>query len=83
MYVFTLRNNYDELAFNDTAKFLVWITLGISLLNMLFPMEALNQKLFPIEDKVTETQTFEEARLGFPTVTFFDNSLSSSSFLGL
>jgi len=81
LYVFTLKDQFDEFAFNDTAKSLVWITLGISLFHIIFPMEALNQKLFPIEDLVTETQTFEEARLGFPTDYDIENPLTHAKAL--
>jgi len=65
MYTYTLKNSFDELAFDNTCWALIWVTLGISLFHIIFPMEALNKKLFPIEDKVTETLTFEEARLAF------------------
>jgi len=65
MYTYTLKNQYDELAFDNTCWALIWVTLGISLFHIIFPMEALNRKLFHIEDKVTETLTFEEARLAF------------------
>ena len=46
----------------------MWVTLGISLFHVVFPMEYLNKKLFPIKDEVTETDTFEEARLEFHSV---------------
>ena len=62
-YFFTLRNSESNFAFGNEP--LVWITLGISLFHIVFPMEFLNKRLFPIKDEVTENQTFEEARLEF------------------
>ena len=72
LYIFTLKNTTENLAFNDISLLLAWITLGISLFHIIFPMELLNKKLFPVEDLVTETQTFEQARIEFSTVMLIE-----------
>ena len=39
-------------------------------------MQAINEKLFPIVDEVTETETFDEARLTFPTDYDIENPIT-------
>jgi len=81
VYVYTLKNSLGEFAFDDTSRALVWVTLGISLFHIYFPMEALNKKLLPIHQKACETKTFSEARLNFTTDYDIENPLTHKSAL--
>jgi len=76
-----LKNTTENLAFNDISLLLAWITLGISLFHIIFPMELLNKKLFPVEDLVTETQTFEQARIEFSTDYDIENLITRKKAL--
>ena len=78
--MYTLKNSFNEYAFDDASRILVWITLGISLFHIYFPMEALNRKLLPIHQKACETKTFHEARLNFATVYFFPEEFEVLKF---
>lgn len=55
----TLENSADRLAYyEDAPTGLVYIMIGISLINIIFPMEVLNKVLFPIKNEVTENTSF-------------------------
>lgn len=65
--VFSLKDFVGDIAFSRETTPMVWITFGISLFHIFFPMESLNTKLFPIKDLVTEIRSFEDARISFTT----------------
>ena len=68
IYVYTLKNSANELAFTDTGRSLIWITLGISLFHIYFPMEMLNKKFLKIKNEGSVAVDFDEAELKFDTV---------------
>lgn len=72
IYAVTLKNSADEFAFSNSGDAMIWIGLGISLFHIIFPMELLNKRLFPIKDEVTETQLYQEVRIEFNTVMPFN-----------
>jgi DNA repair ATPase RecN len=76
VYVFSLKDYWGEIAFPLETAVLVWITFGVSLFHIVFPMELLNKKLFKIKDEVTENITFETARLNFPTDYDLENPMT-------
>lgn len=67
--VFTLKDYDGQIAFEPNNSPMVWVTFGISIFHIFFPMESLNTRLFPIKDEVTESRTFEEVRNSFSTVS--------------
>lgn len=81
IYIFSLKNSAGDLAFPIETTPFVWISLGVSLFHIIFPMELLNVKLFPIKDEVTETDNFEQARLRFTTDYEITNPLTSKQAL--
>jgi len=81
IYVFSLTNASDDLAFPHEARIVIWITLGVSLFHIFFPMGLLNETLFPIKDEVTEHQTYEQARLEFQTDYDIENPVTRKKAL--
>jgi hypothetical protein len=73
----TLFNSNGEESFSTLPQGLIWAPVGISLFHIFFPMDWLNETLFKIEDKVTETETYDQARIEFMTVSFLHNELTS------
>lgn len=65
----TLFNSIGKESFSTLSKGLIWAPIGISLFHIFFPMDWLNETLFKIEDKVTETETYDQARIEFITVS--------------
>lgn len=70
--VLSLKDVKGDFAFGTENDSLIWITFGISLFHIFFPMESLNKKLFPIKDELTETITYEDAQVNFTTVSKFE-----------
>jgi len=79
--MYTLKDSANDYAFDDASRVLVWLTLGISIFHIYFPMEALNRKLLPVHQKACETKTFNEARLNFTTDYDIENPLTHTSAL--
>ena len=67
MFLFTLVDSSGERVDNKLYEILVWVTFGISMIHILFPMDRVNKALFEIHDEVTESQSYDEARLTFNT----------------
>lgn len=70
IYTYTLKNSFGEPAFSGPCKALAWVTLGISLFHIYFPMQSLNKKVFSVKAGSEETETFDFARINFTTVSF-------------
>jgi len=82
VYVYTLKNSVDELAFTDTARSLIWITLGISLFHIYFPMEMVNKRFLKVEKKGDDVDIdFEGAELKFNTDYDIEDPLTHASGL--
>jgi hypothetical protein len=76
IFIYTLKDTLGLYAHNDTSFALAWVTFGISLVHIFFPMEILNKKMFPIEDLVTEYKTYDEVRAEFNTDYAVENPIT-------
>jgi len=76
LYVSTLRNKEDDLAFSDTGRGLIWVTLTISLLHFFLPMSSINEKIFKTEKSKPKAETFHKARLDFITDYDIENPVT-------
>ena len=65
LFMFTLIDTEGDRAYNRTHQIIVWVTLVISLVSIVFPMERLNRTWFPIQDEVTENETYDQAKQHF------------------
>lgn len=68
MFTLILQTSDEEPAYDAAGFGLMWATFALSLANIVLPMEYLNEKFFPISDEVTETFTYQKARVMFDTV---------------
>ena len=71
MFTYTLLGSDGEDSFENFSgekNTLVWVAIIISLVHIFLPMESINEKIFKIEDRVTEEITSKEARFDFLTV---------------
>ena len=83
MFMYTLKDSRSDVVYDSTANAWNWITLGVSLFHIYFPMEWLNRILFPITKERTETDSYEQARFDFTTVCLILISLSQQYYIGL
>mmetsp|Transcript_24055 Transcript_24055/g.21070 ORF Transcript_24055/g.21070 Transcript_24055/m.21070 type:complete len:276 (-) Transcript_24055:448-1275(-) len=70
MFTYTLLGSDGEDSFENFSgekNTLVWVAIIISLVHIFLPMESINEKIFKIEDRVTEEITSKEARFDFLT----------------
>ncbi len=67
LFTYTLENSAMDPVYNATELWLMWITLGLSIINVLVPMEYINQKIFKYQRRVTETMTYRQAQRSFIT----------------
>lgn len=74
MFTLILQSSDEEVPYDAAGFGLMWATMILSLVNIVLPMDYINEKLFPISDEVTETYTYQKARLSFGTVKIYVNS---------
>lgn len=67
VFTYTLENSAMDPVYNTVELWLMWITLSLSILNVLIPMEYINQKIFKNRKQVTETLTYRQAQRAFIT----------------
>jgi len=65
MLMFTLIDTEGERAYNRTHRIIIWVTLVVSFVSIVFPMERLNRQWFKIQDEVTEDETYDQAKPKF------------------
>ena len=68
MFTYLLQNEASLPAYDRLDMIIMLVTVGLSLLNLMAPMDWVNEKLFKLEDERMETKSFEEARYTFGTV---------------
>jgi hypothetical protein len=68
MFAKTLKNDPGSLVFYNQSYQLIYASIAVSLVHIIFPMTLINETIFKIDDEVTETQIFERARMKFLTV---------------
>lgn len=76
MFIYTLKDSKSDVVFNETTNAWAWVTIGISLFHIYFPMEWLNRILFPISKERTETDSYEQARFDFTTDYDIENPIT-------
>jgi len=81
MFMYTLKDSQSDLVYDSTASIWNWITLGVSLFHIYFPMEWLNRILFPITKERTETDSYEQARFDFTTDYDIENPITRKTAL--
>ena len=60
-----LQDSAGNMGIETTPKYLIYVAMIFSLIHIFFPMQLLNEKLFPLIDEVTEFVDYEDARLTF------------------
>ena len=78
MFTYVLQNEASLPVYDGNDVTLMFITVGLSLVNLMAPMDWVNEKIFPLKDEATETKSYEEARYYFGPVskiTYFENKL--------
>lgn len=81
MFIYTLKDSKSDGVFDSTTNAWAWVTIGISLFHIYFPMEWLNRILFPITKERTETDAYEQARFDFTTDYDIENPITRKQAL--
>jgi len=58
----TLQNDELKTAYETTPKILYWAGIVITTLNLILPMRAINEYLYPLDESPTETLSYDEAK---------------------
>jgi len=60
-----LQDSAGHMGIETTPKYLIYVAMIFSLIHIFFPMQLLNEKLFPLVDEVTEFVDYDDAKLTF------------------
>ena len=65
---YTLVDNTGELAYSTIPKYWVWLSMAVSLLHIVLPMQLINEKLFKIKSRQeNRKETYEDSKPKFFT----------------
>jgi len=81
LVVYSLDDHTGALAFRTVPKIWAWLALVVSLIHIFLPMAAINEKLFDVVDKVTETLPYGKAKSYFLTDYDIENPVSHDKAL--
>jgi len=80
-FLFVLQNSNDQHIYDLLPKSLIFATLGIGVILILFPMRLLNSKLFSIKEEEIEPYDYDEMRAHFTTDYDIQNPVTSGEAL--
>lgn len=68
MFTYILEGSDNEAVHDKMGAVLMWLTLILSLFNLMSPMELVNENLFKVHKEVVETKSFNKMKVYFGTV---------------
>lgn len=81
LFILTLPNSEGVYVYNVIPRGLTYSILALGVFLALAPMKAINEKLFPIVDDVTEVHTYDAMKMNFPTTYKIQDPVTSKEGL--